>query len=254
MRSLNPSSPRPTKRVLPCLATAPTPLFAHADCEANFPKWMAQLHSGRTLDDVHARCRVWPAHPMQTIAVLPRPHANANDKAGEIDLEVLVADTRSGTSVARTFEPSAIRYDAVRFGALDVDIKPYPLAPGNPAFGVSVEHEYTPIAAPKGEVSTSLYVIDGQRLRKVLDRLQLDHAHGRYDIRGVGFYVGTQRTIEFGPAGEDGYAALKIKEKSVRTENKDLNDNADKQTTYRNYTIEYRNVTYRAPKNLTALY
>lgn len=242
------------RRLLFCLATALTPLLAHAGCEANFPKWTAQLHPGRTLDTDHADCKVWPANEALTIAVLPLPQKGNNNARGTYDLEVLVADTRSGEVAAHTFEPSAIRYDAVRFGGLGADTAHYPLAPGKPAFGVEVEHEYEPIAAPKAEVSLSLYVIDGQRLRKVLDRFQMDHAHGRYDIRGVGFYVDTQRTIEFGPAGEDGYAALKIKEKSVRTENKDLSDNADKQITNRDYTLDYRNGSYLVPKNLTALY
>lgn len=242
------------KRPLFCLAIALTPLLAHADCETNFQKWMQQLHPGQKLDTVHAGCKTWPANPTRTIAVLPMPHADANDKAGALDLEVLLADTKSGAVIAHTFEPSAIRYDAVRFGALDIDTTPYPLAPGNPAFGVGVEHEYPLMAAPKAEVSMSLYVVDGQRLRKVLDRLQLDYAHGRYDAMGMGFYVDTQRTIEFGPAGEGGYTALKIKEKSVRTEHKDLSDHSDEQTTYRNYTIDYRDGSYRVPKNLASLY
>jgi hypothetical protein len=241
------------KRILFCLAAGLAPLLAHAGCEDNFQNWAAQLHPGRTLDTEHAVCKVWPANEALTVAALPLPQKGNNDDEGTDDLEVLVADTATGTIVAHQFQKSAISYDAMRFSGLELDTAHYQLTPQNRAFGVRVTHESSSRVDPFEETALSLYVIDGQSLRTVLDRLMVRDSGGEWDGNCAGTFNDTTRTLGLGPAGKEGYAALKIVEKSVKTINKVQGENCanDQQPATRaDFTLEYRGGKYAVPKGI----
>ncbi|MFP6559148.1 hypothetical protein WJ542_12630 [Paraburkholderia sp. B3] len=241
------------KRTLFCLVAGLAPLFAHAGCENNLQKWTAQLHPGRTLDADHAACKVWPANEALTIAALPLPQKDNSDDEGTDDLEVLVADTATGAIVAHQFQQSAISYDAVRFSGLALDTARYQLTPQNRAFGVRVTHEGPSRIAPFEQTALSLYVVDGQSLRTVLDRLIVENSGGDWDGNCAGTFNNTTRTLDLGPAGKEGYAALKGTEKSSDTvntvRNGDCKDDtkAAKRTSF---TLEYRNGKYDLPKDM----
>ncbi len=241
------------KRNLLCLAIGLTPLLAHAGCEDNFQKWTAQLHPGRALDTEHAACKVWPANEALTIAALPLPQKGSNDDEGTDDLEVLVADSASGTVIAHQFQKGAITYDTMRLSSLTLDTARYQLTPQNRAFGVRVFHEGMSRVNPAGQSVLSLYVIDGQSLRTVVDRLIVGDSNGDWDGNCAGTFNETTRTLDIGPAGKDGYAALKVAEKSVETVNTGTAANCvdhAKPAKRANFTLEYRNGKYGVPKGM----
>ncbi|MBN3852971.1 hypothetical protein G3N59_06220 [Paraburkholderia sp. Ac-20340] len=242
------------KRILLCLAIGLTPLLAHAGCEDNFQKWTSQLHPGRTLDTEHAACKVWPANEALTIAALPLPQKNNNDDEGTDDLEVLVADTASGTVIAHQFQKSAISYDAVRFSGLTIDTARYQLTPQNRAFGVRVSHEGSSRVNPFGQTALSLYVVDGQSLRTVVDRLIVEDSGGEWDGNCAGDFSNTTRTLDLGPAGKEGYAVLKGKELSSQTTNVvrggDCKYDINKSSKRTGFTLEYKNGKYGVPKGM----
>ncbi|WP_322029889.1 hypothetical protein [Paraburkholderia sp. J76] len=241
------------KRTLLCLVAGFAPLLAHAGCEDNFEKWTQQLHPGRTLDTEHATCKVWPANEALTIAALPLPQKGNEDDHGTDDLEVLVADTASGTVIAHQFQKAAIQYDAVRFSGLALDTARYQLTPQNRAFGVRVMHESSSRVNPFGQTALSLYVIDGQSLRTVLDRLIVEDSGGEWDGNCAGTFSNTTRALDLGAAGNDAYATLRIREKSVQTVNTPTKDDcASKEATGKrtNAVLEYRNGKYAVPKGM----
>lgn len=241
------------KRTLLCLAIGFAPLLAHAGCEDNFQKWTSQLHPGRTLDTDHAVCKVWPANEALTIAALPLPQKDNNDNVGTDDLEVLVADSASGTVIAHQFRKSAIAYDAIRLDSIALDTARYQLAPGNRAFGVRVTYEGSSRVNPYGVTALSLYTIEGQRLRTVLDNLAVSESSGDWDGNCAGTFNDTTRTLDIGAAGKEGFSTLKIAEKSVDRVNKAVgNDCKESQNAAKraNITLEYRNGQYGVPKGM----
>ncbi|MFC4703315.1 MULTISPECIES: hypothetical protein [Paraburkholderia] len=241
------------KHILLGVAASLSPLLAHAGCEDNLQKWTQQLHPGRTLDAEHAACKIWPANEALTIAALPLPQKNNNDDEGTDDLEVLVADTASGTIIAHQFQKSAFSYDAVRFSGLTLDTARYQLTPQNRAFGVRVTHEGSSRINPFGQAALNLYVIDGQSLRTVVDGLIVSDSGGEWDGNCAGTFNNTTRILGLGPAGKEGYAALKVTELSSVTVNSvhhgDCKDDTktEKRT---NFTLEYKNGKYGVPKSM----
>jgi uncharacterized Zn-binding protein involved in type VI secretion len=240
-------------RLLNIAATLLTPILAHAGCEDHFQAWVAQLHPGRTVDTDNAACKAWPANPALTVAALPLPKKGNNDDSGTDDLEVLVADSATGAVVAHTYQPSAITYDAVRLSGLAIDTARYQLTPGNRAFGVRIKYSGSSRVSPYEGTSLSLYVIDGQTLRPVLDRLEVDSSNGDWDGNCAGTFDAMSRSIEIGPAGKDGYAALKVSEKtthSISTQTKSDCVSKDQPQVRAIFELEYRGGHYGVPKEM----
>jgi hypothetical protein len=242
------------KRTLLSLAIGFAPLLAHAGCEDNFQKWTSQLHPGRTLDTEHAVCKVWPANEALTIAALPLPQKNNSDDEGTDDLEVLVADTASGTVIAHQFQKGAISYDAIRFSGLTLDTARYQLTPQNRAFGVRVVHEGSSRVNPFSQTALSLYVVDGQSLRTVVDRLLVEDSGGEWDGNCAGAFNNRTRTLDLGPTGKEGYVTLKVTEKSSDTvnvvKNGECQYDVSKSAKRAAFTLEYRNGKYGVPKSM----
>jgi hypothetical protein len=211
------------------------------------------LHAGRTVDTDNAACNAWPANPALTVAALPLPQKGNNGDSGTDDLEVLVADSATGAVVAHTYQPSAITYDAVGLSGLAIDTARYQLTPANRAFGVRINYSGSSRVDPYEGTSLSLYVIDGQTLRPVLDRLEVDRSNGDSDGNCAGTSDVISRSIEIGPAGKDGYAALKVLEKtthSTSTQTKSDCVSKDKPQARVNFELEYRGGHYVVPKEM----
>lgn len=235
------------------------PLFAHADtdatadCQSHLSTWMKILHPGRQLDTEHAACKVWPADPSLTLAVQALPKAGNTDDEGEYDVEVLVADSKSGAIIAHEYEPAAISSDAIRFSQIDLDTARYQLTPQLRAFGVRVTYEGASRVNPYEGQALSLYVLDGRTLRRVVDNLTVENNSGEWDGNCAGTFSATTRTLAVGPANSVGYATLRVGETSKESVSKQTSsdcvstDHPSKRTTT---TLEYDGTAYRVPKAL----
>ncbi|MFM0159712.1 MAG: hypothetical protein WBR17_09615 [Paraburkholderia sp.] len=235
------------------------PLFAHADtdatadCQSHLSTWMKILHPGRQLDTEHAACKVWPADPSLTLAVQALPKAGNTDDEGEYDVEVLVADSKSGAIIAHEYEPAAISSDAIRFSQIDLDTARYQLTPQLRAFGVRVTYEGASRVNPYEGQALSLYVLDGHTLRRVVDNLTVENNSGEWDGNCAGTFSATTRTLAVGPANSAGYATLRVGETSKESVSKQTSsdcvstDHPSKRTTT---TLEYDGTAYRVPKAL----
>lgn len=230
-----------------------TPILANAACEEFLNTWTQKLHPNRALASEYATCKLWPANPALTLAALPLPAKGSDPDTGTYDLEVLVADSDSGSIIAHSYQPSAITYDAMRLSGISLDTARYQLMPENRAFGVRISHSGSSRVNPYNTTSLSLYVIDGQRLRPVLDRLTVERSGGEWDGRCSGEFNSTSRAIDVGPAGADGYAALKILEKSKESTNVLKNGNCSSKDSPGRRTsvvLQHRDGRYVVPKSM----
>ncbi len=229
------------------------PLLAHADCKDRFNEWTKALQPGRTVDAEFAACKVWPANPAQTLAILPMRQPGGTDDDKVYDLEVLVADSQSGKILAHRFEKSAITSDAIMLRGLALDTAPWRLTPQVLAFGVRTTFEGSSRVNPFSQTTLGLYVLDGTKLRKVLDNLVTQAGGGEWDGNCAGSFDDTSRAVSVGAAGKDGYARLIVSAKTTTTTNKPTrNDCASKDITSKaaNVTLDYDGTRYVVPKAL----
>ncbi|AJC23569.2 hypothetical protein RO07_22495 [Pandoraea pulmonicola] len=216
--------------------------------------WTKTLQPGRALDAQLATCKVWPANPAQTLALLPLPQKGGTDDDKVYDVEIVVADSQSGKIVAHRFEKSAFTSDAIMLRSLALDTAPWRLTPQAVAFGVRAGYEGSSRVNPFSQTTLSLYVIDGATLRKVVDNLATQTGGGEWDGNCAGSFSDTSRAISVGPAGKMGYATLLVSEKVVTTTNKPTrNDCASKESTSKRpaVSIEFDGTRYNVPKALS---
>ncbi|VVE09461.1 hypothetical protein PIN31115_02539 [Pandoraea iniqua] len=240
-------------RTLIASALLCAPLLAHADCQDHFKAWAQTLQPGRTVDTDVAACKVWPANPAQTLAVLPLPQKGSTDDDKVYDVEVLVADSQTGKIIAHNFESAAITSDAVQLRSLSLDTAPWRLTPQIVAFGVRATYEGSSRVNPFSQTTVSLYVVDGAKLRKVVNNLATQQGGGEWDGNCAGSFSDTSRAVSVGAAGKAGYAKLIVSEKTVTTTNKPTrNDCASKESTSKgaNVTLDYDGSQYIVPKAL----
>lgn len=230
------------------------PLFAYADCKENLANWAQKLHPGRTFDAGYAACKVWPANPAQTLAVLPLPQKGGSADQTVYDVEVLVADSKTGAVIAHSFEPSAIQSDAVGLQGIALDTARWQLTPRQLAFGVSKRYENSSRVSSFEATTLSLYVIDGDKLRRVLGNLTTRQGNGDWDGDCAGQFSDTARAISIGPVGRGGYAALHVSEKTVdkiQTLAGEQCAGKDQAAKRANFTLEYDGVRYGVPAALS---
>lgn len=229
------------------------PLLAHADCKDRLSAWTQKLHPGRKLNTEMAVCKVSPADPSQTIAVLPMAQSAADDDDVVYDVDVLVASSDTGAVIAHVFEQGAIISDAIRLSGIALDTARYQLAPQTRAFGVRVEYEGSSRVAPSGDTTLDLYLIDGSALRRVVSDLTMSTRSGDWDGNCAGTFTDISRTLSFAPSASNGYANLLVTEKKIDSVNKRSGADCStrKKPLVRNiYSLKYDGSQYVVPATL----
>ena len=229
------------------------PLLAHADCKDRLSAWAQKLHPGRQLDTEMAVCKVSPADPSQTIAVLPMAQSGATDDDAVYDVDVLVANSDTGAIIARIWEQGAIISDAIRLTGIAIDTARYQLAPQTRAFGVRVNYEGSSRVDPSSDATLDLYVLDGSTLRRVMADLTVSTRNADWDGDCAGTFSNVSRTLSFAPAAADGYANLHVAEKKVDTINKPSGTDCaprDKPAVRTGYDLKYDGARYVLPAAL----
>lgn len=230
------------------------PLLAHADCKERFTEWAHTLQPGRAVAADNAVCKVWPANPAQTLAVLPLPQKGGTSEETVYDVEVLVADSKTGAVIAHSYEPSAITSDAIGLQSIALDTALWRLTPQELAFGVRKSFQNSSRVDPFANTTLSLYVIDERKLRRVLSNLTTQQNKGDWDGNCAGQFSNTSRAISVGPAGRGGYATLLVSEKTVDTTNTVAGEQCaskDKAASRASFTVEYDGSRYGVPAGLS---
>lgn len=231
------------------------PVIAWGDCTEHLQTWAQALHPTLTFDSEYAVCKVNPADSGQVLAALPIETNVDEDRQGDYGLEVVVADAVSGKIIAHHYQEAAIVSDAVQFSSLALDTARYQIAPGLRAFGVRVGHTGASRVNPFGSQTLKLYVYDGSQLRQVMNELVVNENGGEWDGVCAGEFNETKRTLAIGKPGKDGFASLRVSEKSTGSRavvkgDEDCEE-TESATTTAMYMLEYDGNRYVVPKGLS---
>ena len=191
---------------------------SHAACDSGLAGRMnTKLHPERALDAERAACKPWPGVLGRSIVVLPLPRPSRTEPGViEFDLDVLVVqqadngNTERSTITSRLFEENVLIDDAVHIDDIRIDTARYALAPEARAFGVRVRYSGSSRANPYANETLSLYVPQGEHLRKVLSGLELSLDRGEWDTRCVGSSEQMRGSLSTAPTRSNGYADLQL--------------------------------------------
>lgn len=204
--------------------------ISQAACDGLADKVSSELHypdsasaEGRFFSD----CKIWPIDSSQTIVVLAHfqkgsSFTSPESNMGLYDLDILLVKTKSARVVSRLFQKGALSSDSVGLDRIAIDTARYNLAPNVRAFGIRVHYAHPKRYYPHEFEDLNLYVINGEEISLVLDKL------GTIDSGGEvgecdGFFSDTRRTLAIGKTTSHGYADLVVTTKTIDSETKILN-------------------------------
>ncbi|WP_277962757.1 hypothetical protein [Pseudomonas sp. RIT-To-2] len=230
------------------------PLIAFADCSEHLSGWATALHPTLAFDSEHAVCKPNPADATQVVAALTFAKTIDENRQGDYDLDVLVADAASGAVIAHHYQRAAISSDAIQFASLSLDTARYQLSPQVRAFGVRVTYDGASRVNPFSSTTLNLYALDGTRLRRLMDKLTVSQDGGEWDGTCTGDFSQTRRTLSLGEPGKHGFASLRVSEKTTTSHAAAKGDDCqetDAKPTTATFTLDYDGSQYGVPSGLS---
>jgi hypothetical protein len=172
----------------------------------------------QSIDPATVACRLWSSRPDLTLLAIPRLEAHpAADDETRGDIEVIVAETKSGQIVARYLEKGAAFSDAIAFDSVDLDTGRYDIQADLRAFGFRARYSHNSSAFPFNETVLWLYALKDKTIMPVLEGLTVEIGRGENDQNCTGHFDTTLSTITMGQADSRGYRPLVI-DQSTRIE------------------------------------
>ncbi|MDM2766044.1 hypothetical protein LJU39_16255 [Citrobacter freundii] len=164
-----------------------------------------------------AICRVWPAHPELTLAAIPLMAQQYSDYDRIGDLELLVLDSTNLDVKQRLRLPERMNDDAIQITGLALDTARWKVTPDQTAFGLRVARTGSSRINPFSEDALSLFVIENNQLRAVLNGIVLENSTGEWDGNCVGTFHDIKRTLALAPDSHNGYFDIRVNEKNVES-------------------------------------
>lgn len=201
-------------------------------------------------------CKVWPAHPELTLALVPLMSSSSND-GNSGDLDLLVLDSKSMKLRHRLRLHDYMNDDAIRIGSLSLDTAHYQLAPGTLAFGIRKKLEGSSGPYPFEEVDLSLYAIVDGNLHTVLDGMAVSKSNGDWDTHCAGRFSDRSLVLKMGKASTNGFANIDAlgteEDRASYVDNKQqCQDKRDKRSLLSVH-LRYDGHKYVVPKDFAAL-
>lgn len=211
-----------------------------------------------TAPTLFSACEPWPARPGTSIVVLATRSVVApgkgRDDSVDIDLDIALVETASGRRRAHLRQARALKSDAWRLDGIGIDTARYAIAPDERAFGVRWTYRGASSMNPASNESLSLYVEDGDGLRRVLNALETYSYSGQWDQTCEGRFSEMRRAVDIAPGWHNGHSDLLIRETTAPIRNEPTQDgcsmNVREAETARLYTLRFDGSSYVIPAAL----
>lgn len=224
------------------------PALAYADCTEQLAGWAKKLHPDLVFSAQYSVCKASPVDPNRTLAALAFVESGDEEDGATYGLEVLTAV--GGRVEQHVYESAAIESDAVRFEGLSLDTARYNLTPTLRAFGVRASYVGSSRVNPFSSTELSLYVLDGAKPRKVLNKLEVQRSGGEWDGNCQGEFYDTTSSLAIDKTLSHGYAGLAVTEKTVGSRSIAKSDDctsSDSKPVVKKYQVTYNGTHYVVP-------
>jgi hypothetical protein len=211
------------------------PALDSLQCVAGLESKVAKILGHSDIESYHSACMVMPSDTKKSIvALLHKQEVSETDSNRPdddyYDLDVLVVEFGTEKVLSHLFQKKAYTTELVMsFGSIEIDTGRYKLAPGVRAFGVRVLYEHDGATWFNFEV-ISLFVMQGNKLKQVLDNLEITSSSGdKYfgdDEQRINCMESgkTEGTLAIDNTISHGYADLLLRERTVAYIS-EMNDN-----------------------------
>lgn len=224
---------------------------------AQLPADTRAQHDNLQIDAERAACRIWPADPSLTLMAIPVMGEWEED--GSVrngDLQLLVVDTATLRTRASLHLPDAMSSDAIRTEAVSLDTARYRLSADVRAFGVRIDRSGSSRPNPFSDTRLQLFVLDKTVITPVTGQIVVEASGGEWDTRCAGEFQETHRTIEVDVPPAQGFATLRVRERSTdilnREDTRGECQEQRRELPVRTYRLQPQGREYPLPKAIEA--
>lgn len=188
--------------------------------------------------DIHEplyRSKVLPNKTSNSVLVIPKYNVNETDEQGHdffvFDAYILVADNATGKIISKFVEKEAWTSDAMVLSEVTIDTGLYQLNEKDRAFGVRVSYRGSSNPNPYSYTDLSLFIIQNNLLKRVLNNYQIDRYSGEWDTRCAGEFTQINSVINFDKNRTNGFKNIILKNTIENTKSYMKNDECEKKVT-----------------------
>lgn len=192
-----------------------------------------------------------PNKTSQTLVVIPKYRTNETDEEGhlflELDAYIIIVDSSTGKILYKYIDESALTSDAMVLTDIDIDTGLYQLNENNRAFGIRVSYRGSSNPNPYSYTDLSLFIIQNNAVKRILNNYQIDRSSGEWDTRCAGEYEDIIGTIDMDKNKTNGFRNIMIKNKITQTKSFETNDGCDEKVITKNTTkyLKYNGKEYQ---------
>lgn len=173
-----------------------------------------------------------PHAKTQTVMVVPHLiDENETEGIFTLDAIIVVVNNQTGKIIQKYKEDNFIFSDATYLSGFTIDTAPYMLTKEIRAFGIRAQFYGSSNANPYSEVQLSLFVQEGNSLRKVLKEQVIESSSGEWNTDCNGRFHNMKSWILFETGASKGYFNLVIKERSWIESNEKIKGECEKKIT-----------------------
>ncbi|QEE43602.1 hypothetical protein FVA81_02955 (plasmid) [Rhizobium sp. WL3] len=168
-------------------------------------------HANGETERYNSICRIWPAHPDRLLVAVPLiADISASVVTGHLEILVMHASTLQAEQ--RLLLRNEIEDDAFKITSIAFDTARYRLKPTLLAFGLRVAKAGSSQVNPFSETALSLFVIEGDRVRRISDTVVVERKQGEWNGTCDGSFKTTTRLLAMGDNASQGLADIRITE------------------------------------------
>lgn len=167
--------------------------------------------------------KILPYDKAKSVLVIPKYNVNEKDEYGNyyfvLDAYIIVIDNATGKIIHKLIEPNAWTSDAVVLSSISIDTGLYVLNKTTRAFGIRVNYSGSSRPNPYSETNLSLYIIDKNSLKKVLNDYTISKSSGEWDTNCAGKFEDANSTFDIDKSQSHNFNTIIVKTKIVKTVN-----------------------------------
>lgn len=192
-----------------------------------------------------------PNKTSQTLVVIPKYRTNETDEEGhlflELDAYIIIVDSSTGKILYKYIDETAWTSDAMVLTDIDIDTGLYQLNENNRAFGIRVSYRGSSNPNPYSYTDLSLFIIQNNAVKRILNNYQIDRSSGEWDTRCAGEYEDIIGTIDMDQNKTNSFRNITVKNTITQTKNFETNDGCDEKVTTKNTTkhLKYNGKEYQ---------
>lgn len=167
------------------------------------------------------REKILPYNTTNTLMLLPKYRVNDTDSQGhtylELDAYIVIAENSTGKILQKFVEEEAWVSDALVLTEITLDTGLYKLDDNNRAFGIRVSFTGSSAPNPYNYTDFSLFLIQNNKIHKILNNYKIDTFFGEWDTRCTGNFEEVTGVLTMDKSKSKGFNNLIVKNNTVKT-------------------------------------